>query len=327
MVLILLIPVIGFAAANPLPDALDNRLVSQIQKAFSRSAENRIDTMHESTNKVNKMMENINKTQTVLKRASDRLKAPGSETTRDNELIEKRMETQGRKHKAIFVDYPLIPHYPRMPTYKVDDSSEMTTKDRSSGESERYQESDIFYIRLPPTPYMFVPGLGYISQPPAYSTAALKPQISLVAQLPQLSPHMRPAARPQPVAAAAAAAAASQQTVNPFIKLPIDFVSNGKPTSVYQWQKKLGKKPTDSPITNLDELSAGFVSNGKPTSVYQWQANLKPAKRPDDSLNSLDMGPYTFNGKLTSVYLLGADGSSSLRQPIRYQDNYQATYY
>ncbi|XP_020300624.1 uncharacterized protein LOC109864120 [Pseudomyrmex gracilis] len=330
MVPILLIPVIGFVAANPLPDALDNRLVSQIQKALSRSAESRLDTMHESPNKMNKMMENINKTQTVLpKRTSDRLRASGLETTDGfNEFVEKR--TIGRKHKAIFVDYPLIPHYPRVPAYEVDDSSEITTKDRLSGESERYQESDIFYIRLPPTPYMFVPGLGYISQPPAYSTAALKPQISLIAQtLPQLSPHMRPTVRPQP-AAAAVVAAASQQTVNPFIKLPIDFVSNGKPTSVYQWQKKPGKKPTDSPITNLDELSAGFVSNGKPTSVYQWQANLKPAKRPDNSLNSLDMGPYTFNGKLTGVYLLGADGSSSVRQPIRYpdyQDNYQATYY
>lgn len=206
-------------------------------------------------------------------------------------------------------------HYPKVPTYEIDynDNSDLIT-DRSSGASNnkmRYQESDIFYIRLPPIPYMFVPGLGYISQPPTYSGASPKPQISPVSQLVQLH-HVRPV-RPQP---------ASQQTVNPFIKLPIDFISNGKPTSVYQWQKKPGKKPTDSPITNLDNLSADFVNNGKPTSIYQWQPNFKPAKRPDDSLNSLDMGPYTFNGKLTGVYLLESDDSTSMHQSIR-QSNYQ----
>ncbi|KMQ93599.1 hypothetical protein RF55_6293 [Lasius niger] len=314
MVLVLLIPIIGFVTANPFQDTLDNRLVFQVQKMVLHPTESRLD---ESPGKADKMVENMNKTLSNLKRATNRLK---DSETRDNETNEKL--TQGRKHKAILLDYPLVSrvsHYPRVSTYEVDynDDSEITAKDRLSKEfQKRYQESNIFYIRLPPTPYTFVPGLGYISQPPTYSTAALKPQIPLVTQLLQL-PHVRPAGRPQP---------ASQQTINPFIKLPIDFVSNGKPTSVYQWQKKPNHKPADSPIMNLDNLSADFVSNGKPTSIYQWQANHKLGKRPDDSFNSLDMEPYTFNGKLTSMYLLGSDGSTSMHQSIRYPD-YQDAYY
>ncbi|XP_018310222.1 uncharacterized protein [Mycetomoellerius zeteki] len=315
MVLVLLIPVIGFVAANPFSNTLNNRLVPQVQKALSLSTENRLDIIDDSPDKINEMVENTNETTlSILKHTIHHLKTSESKT-RENETNEKRI--QGRKHKALFVDYPLLSriiHYSRVPAYEIDynDNSELTAKDRSSSESDkRYQESDIFYIRLPPIPYMFVPGIGYISQPPTYSSASLKPQIPLVSQLIQLH-HVRPV-RPQP---------ASQQTVNSFIKLPIDFISNGKPTSVYQWQKKPGKKPTDSPITNLDNLSADFVNNGKPTSIYQWQANLRPVKRPDNSLNSLDMGPYTFNGKLTSVYLLESNDSTTMHQSIPHS-NYQ----
>lgn len=323
MILVLLIPLIGFVAANPFPNTLNNRLVPQAQKALSLSTEDRSNALDNGPDKINETIENVNETiENVSETASiprytdPHLAASGSETRGNETQNEKR--AQGRKNKAIFVDYPLIPrvlHYPRVPTYEIDynDNAGLTTEDRPS---KRYQESDIFYIRLPPIPYMFVPGLGYISQSSTYSGASLKPQIPLVPQLVQLHHqlHVRPV-RPPP---------APQQTVNPFIKLPIDFISNGKPTSVYQWQKKPGKKPTDSPITNLDNLSADFVNNGKPTSIYQWQANLKPVKRPDDSLNSLDMGPYTFNGKLTSMYLLESDDSTSMHQPIRHSNDQNA---
>ncbi|XP_012152677.2 uncharacterized protein LOC105664115 [Megachile rotundata] len=202
-----------------------------------------------------------------------------------------------RKHKAIFVNYPVVQQLRYDSPYDVDyTGNDFDTEARSVSEPD-YQESDIFYIRLPPTPYMFVPGLGYVSQPPTYSTANLRPQIS----------YARP--RPKPA-----------QPVNPFIKLPIDFVSNGKPTAVYQWQKKPSKKPTDSPITNLDSLSAEFVNNGKPTSIYQWQSSLKPTKISDDVVNNLDKGPYTFNGKPARFFLLKSDGTSSRRQSFRFPD-------
>ncbi|XP_011158417.2 uncharacterized protein LOC105194966 [Solenopsis invicta] len=310
MVVVLLIPIIGFVAANPFPNALNNRLIPQVQKELLLSTENRLD---DNPDKISEMVEDLNETISIPKQTPHHLEVSGS-STRENETSNEK-KVQERKHKAIYVDYPLLSrvlHYPRVSTYEIDyNNSELLAQDRSSDTSKRYQESDIFYIRLPPIPYMFVPGLGYISQPPTYSSASLKPQIPLAPQVVQLH-HVRPV-RPQP---------ASQQTVNPFIKLPVDFISNGKPTSVYQWQKKPGKKPTDSPIMNLDNLSADFVNNGKPTSIYQWQANLRPVKRPDDVLNSLDMGPYTFNGKLTSMYLLQSDDSTSMHQSIRHS-NYQ----
>ncbi|CAK9817244.1 hypothetical protein ANTQUA_LOCUS9299 [Anthophora quadrimaculata] len=224
---------------------------------------------------------------------------------------------KNRKQKAILLNYPLVQQLPfsNLP-YELDYPSDnnFDMDERTIGDIDRYQESNIFYIRLPPTPYMFVPGLGYISQPPTYSTSSLRPQIPYVGS-----------SRPKPTYQHQQQQ--QQQTVNPFIKLPIEFVSNGKPTSVYQWQKKTNKKPTDSPITNLDSLSAEFVSNGKPTSIYQWQSNLKPIKKTDDFVNNLDKGPYTFNGKPTSFFLLKADGTSTAHQPLRYPDYQQDNSY
>nr|XP_033336068.1 uncharacterized protein LOC117226132 [Megalopta genalis] len=220
--------------------------------------------------------------------------------------------SKNRRHKAIFVNYPIVPQpqqFPAVP-YDADYARNGHKNDEATaaGDAKRIQESNVFYIRLPPTPYMYVPGLGYISQPPKYSTSNLRPQI----------PYHKPS-RPKPVYQ-------KQPGNNPFIKLPIDFVSNGKPTAVYHWQKKQ-KKPTDSPITNLDSLSPVFVSNGKPTSIYQWQTNLKPAKRPDDLVNNLDKGPYMFNGKPTSFFLLKPDGTTSARQQLQYPDYQQDNSY
>ncbi|XP_078034793.1 uncharacterized protein LOC144468878 [Augochlora pura] len=220
--------------------------------------------------------------------------------------------SKNRRHKAIFVNYPLVPQLQQFPggPYDADYARNSYKTDETAADAEdnkRFQESNVFYIRLPPTPYMFVPGLGYISQPPKYSTSNLRPQI----------PYHKPS-RPKPVY--------PKQPGNPFIKLPIDFVSNGKPTSVYHWQKKQ-KKPTDSPVTNLDSLSPEFVSNGKPTSIYQWQTNMKPAKRPDDLVNNLNKGPYMFNGKPTSFFLLKPDGTTSARQQLQYPDYQQDNSY
>lgn len=72
------------------------------------------------------------------------------------------------------------------------------------------KESQIFYIRLPPTPYMFVPGIGYVSQPPSYNP--------LMAPQPPPVPSYTP---PPP---------------SQFYNLPLNFIGNGKPTNVYQWQ-------------------------------------------------------------------------------------------
>ncbi|GLH13853.1 Uncharacterized protein GBIM_18336 [Gryllus bimaculatus] len=91
-----------------------------------------------------------------------------------------------------------------------------------------FPDSPVYYIRMPPTPYVFVPGLGYVSQPPA----------------------------PPPA-------------FSPFINLPVDFVANGKPTSVY-WRP--GTRPPappsqqDTPVTQLDQ--GPYVFNGRPNDLF-----------------------------------------------------------
>lgn len=110
----------------------------------------------------------------------------------------------------------------------------------------KYQDSDIFFIRLPPTPYAYVPGIGYISQPPTFTSNPFKtsrpskrPEVSYPAQKPQV----------------------------PFIRPPVDFVSNGKPTSVYHWRPT--KNHADKRDSSVIKLNKGpYVFNGKPNRVH-----------------------------------------------------------
>ncbi|XP_076679808.1 uncharacterized protein LOC143375009 [Andrena cerasifolii] len=292
--LVLLVFSVASAAAAPPQHTLSPRSLLRDKGAVSAGTE--IDAAKVATNQLAKK-ESEEADGEANELGSPLLTSVLDDVQKQSDESKDKAKQKGRKHKALFVNYPIVPQLPFASVpYDLDYSNNFDTEERSRDPS-RYQESDIFYIRLPPTPYMFVPGLGYISQPPTYSTSNLRPQVS----------YARPA-RPKP----------TYQSTNPFIKLPIDFVSNGKPTSVYQWQKKPAKKPTDSPITNLDSLSPEFVSNGKPTSIYQWQTNLKPIKPADDLANKLDKGPYTFNGKPTSFFLLKSDGTSSARQQLRY---------
>ena len=111
-----------------------------------------------------------------------------------------------------------------------------------------YPDSPIYYIRLPPTPYVFVPGLGYVSQPPP-------PPAPMTSQ------------------------------INPFINVPIDFIANGKPTNIYQWS------------------GAPSVQPGYPNNPAYPYPKPKPTK-PDSNVNTLNKGPYVFNGKPSDVYVL-----------------------
>lgn len=132
-----------------------------------------------------------------------------------------------------------------------------------------YKNSPIYYIRLPPTPYMFIPGLGYISQPPSYAPMASVPQ-----------------------------------PISPFYNLPLDFISNGKPTGIYQW---------GSPS---NELNPQYVQHSTQFDLYPsyHQRPQRPSysQRPIGSLNPFNQkskvtnlkGPYIFNGRPEGVYLL-----------------------
>lgn len=187
---------------------------------------------------------------------------------------------KGRKHKALFIDYPFLPQLSAIPNFEAYDDLGTEERTPGGGGRKRYQESNIYYIRLPPTPYMFVPGLGYVSQPPNYSTGPTRPQISHVR--PHVNPYRPHAVYNTPL-----------NDINPFINLPLDFVSNGKPTSVYQWQ---------SP-------------------AYQ------PIKRPESQISTLDKGPYFFNGRPHGIYLLRPDARPPVHQSLQFPDYQDTAYY
>ncbi|XP_050683590.1 uncharacterized protein LOC126978640 [Leptidea sinapis] len=134
----------------------------------------------------------------------------------------------------------------------------------------QYDNSPIFYIRLPPTPYMFVPGMGYVSQPPSLGPMA--------PMLPNMAPQ------------------------DPFINLPLDFVSNGKPTGVYQWNGAPGY-PQAPQMT--DPFGYGPPMMPSRPNFNAPSYPQKPAPAPSNSKVTNLKGPYVFNGKPSdSVYVL-----------------------
>ncbi|KAJ8932419.1 hypothetical protein NQ314_014676 [Rhamnusium bicolor] len=115
--------------------------------------------------------------------------------------------------------------------------------------------SPIYYIRMPPQPYMFVPGLGYVSQPP-----------------------------PSPM--------------SQFVNVPVSFVANGKPSSIYQWSGAFQGFPDVTP---------------PPFPVPKPQ---KPAKKPlSDSIIHRLPGTFTFNGKPEDIFVL-RDSYNSLYSDV-----------
>ncbi|KAF4524755.1 hypothetical protein B566_EDAN013824 [Ephemera danica] len=115
--------------------------------------------------------------------------------------------------------------------------------------------SPIYYIRLPPNPYSFVPGLGYVSQPDP-------------AQLP-VAPPPPPPPPPTPIRR------------SPFIQLPLEFLANGKPGStVLTWPSDpIPQQPTTIPPPrtkppkktskpSVTKLKGPYFFNGKPSGLF-----------------------------------------------------------
>lgn len=102
-------------------------------------------------------------------------------------------------------------------------------------------DSPIYYIRLPPQPYMFIPGLGYVSQP----------------------------TEPRP---------------DSLLNVPVNFISNGKPASIYQWNGAF----------------AGFETPVKQAPKPEIVKKTKPI---DSRIHRIP-GKYAFNGKPNSIYVL-----------------------
>lgn len=105
-------------------------------------------------------------------------------------------------------------------------------------------DSPTYYIRLPPNPYVYVPGMGYVSRPPSLSDPEVM-EGNKVQRPPETG---------------------NEIFDDPFYRLPIKFVSNGKPVSVYQLPNG---QTIPKPESNLINLNKGpYVFNGKPGEIY-----------------------------------------------------------
>lgn len=142
--------------------------------------------------------------------------------------------------------------YVSVPLEDNDLSRTIPTRKRIRNRPSPYN-SPVYYIRLPPQPYMYVPGLGYVSQPP-----------------------------PSPM--------------SQFVNLPVSFVSNGKPSTIYQWGGALESFPTVAP-----------PPQPLPPVVRPKPQLPKPSESPVHRLP----GQFTFNGKPNDIFVLG-DSYNSL---------------
>lgn len=146
-----------------------------------------------------------------------------------------------------------------------DDPRAMSRAQPGSGNRKK-PDSPMYFIRLPPQPYMFVPGYGYVSQP-----TRLEPP-----------PFM-------------------QRPNSPFLNLPLGYVSNAKPVGVYtlpqqQYQQPQQQRPHKPHRRPQPAPATTTVAPPPPPMQQQHQ-------RPDSPLYNMDKGPYVFNGRPSDVFL------------------------
>jgi hypothetical protein len=162
-----------------------------------------------------------------------------------------------------------------------------------------YKNSPIYYIRLPPQPYMFIPGLGYVSQPPTYHPMSLPPP------------------QPQP---------------SPFYNLPLDFISNGKPTNIYQWGSPgiaaayMPQQPPPPPQYGSYPSAPAPSYSTRPQRPYS-QRPINPYIQ-DSKVTSLK-GQFLFNGRPEEIFILPTNSYSSIYNDPRYPSDprYGNNYY
>lgn len=155
------------------------------------------------------------------------------------------------------------------------------------------RNSQIYFMRFAPMPYMFMPGLGFTSAQP---------------NLPAFQPYTVPA-------------------ISPVLNIPLNFVANGKPTNIYQ----MGGTPNDLQnsvnFNNVNPFSVrppsplssafAFVGAHRPTAAniansYTSHGAFGQPAPPQSALQSLQQDskmtllkrPFLFNGRPDEIYTL-----------------------
>lgn len=103
-----------------------------------------------------------------------------------------------------------------------------------------------------------------------------------------------------------------QYPINPFINLPITYLSNAKPTGVFPWNQQ--------PSTDFGTPQFPSYLPQRPQKPYRPKPQTAPG--PDSKITRL--GSYLFNGRPENIYLM-PPYHNPYASPYHYQPNpYQA---
>lgn len=278
--------------------------LDDIQKSIEKVQQQYSDNNNNNNNKLDERIDNKNLIQNDNK-IDSQSKSKSIDLSSDN-LKSEESSVRHNKMLEYFNYYPQImtAQYPQQNLYQSnfygDDFADYEEDDNMSRGNRRRpganQNSPIYYIRLPPTPYMFVPGMGYISQPPT------------------IQPLASPFPMPHPI---------RQVPINPFINLPINFITNGKPTNIYQWSAPAPPPPPPPPMSQqpIDNSFGPQYPSYLPTRPNRPTYRPKPYLQ-DSKITHLK-GPFVFNGRPEEVFVLQ---NQSPYGPPQYNPNFNSPY-
>jgi hypothetical protein len=164
------------------------------------------------------------------------------------------------------------------------------------------KNSPIYYIRLPPTPYMYVPGLGYISQPPTLAP------ISPVAPISSFGGQQYGGNQFGGNQYGGSQFNGNPYGASPFYNIPLNFLANGKPSSIYQWNGGPSIAPQyDMPYQQRPtyQQRPSYPQQQQPAYPQQQRPTYRPPNpyAQDSKITHLK-GPFLFNGRPDDIFVL-----------------------
>ncbi|XP_030080720.1 uncharacterized protein LOC111603637 [Drosophila hydei] len=194
--------------------------------------------------------------------------------------------------QPLLIPFPLYiapdmfyPTYPGASNELEDVVMSRAAGDRRPPAAQAARNSPIYYVRLPPTPYMFVP----TNLAPAPFTNSFSPLLTY---------------QPMP----------TFSTFGSVFNLPVNFLANGKPSGIYQMNGAANELASFAPGYG----SSFNVRPPTPTNPYRPVAAANyghaapqqsfglaslPAPQQDSKLTSLKR-PFLFNGRPEDIYIL-----------------------
>ncbi|CAL4110622.1 unnamed protein product, partial [Meganyctiphanes norvegica] len=172
---------------------------------------------------------------------------------------------KGQLHSAINQASAKIPQKPSVTQKKpyltypwLQSKVETTTPAAPVRRVSPVTNSPIFYIQLPPSPYVYMPGIGYISQPTNTGFNFLRPDINFVSNAKPHGVYSYTTKAPHPTTTTTTTTTTPRPTTT---------------TTTTPRPPAPAKKPTNSPIT---WLKGPWFFNGKPNNLFLFNSAYNP---------------------------------------------------